>query len=236
MKLSLARIVLLAAGLTLAATAGRFAQAELAHLAAQKAAVASGEAAGDARQWRFAEVRALPSQLDQMLFCLNTQKTLAFARAPAARRQSLTRACLARADAILSRAPSRSVSHLVRADALLRLGDVAPSAAALERAQQTGAREGWMAVGRLRTALTLLATAVPPQLTPPARVRIERLARRDLALLAATPALGTQLAMLYFRNTRDQAWIAEVIETRPEADQRNFLRALQDFIAARARS
>lgn len=183
---------------------------------------------------RFISTRTIASEQKQMLYCLNGQKDYHNTLSSKDIQDGFARACLDRADGILSTSPSRSLAHLERADALRRLKRNNEAADALAQAQMTGAYENWMAIIRVRIALHIAAgdkpngfsgdpTAVPPEL----RNQMLSLASKDMALLVASPKYNDRLAMIYNSTPEFSDWFITVIEEQPASAQRRFLAAVK---------
>lgn len=168
-------------------------------------------------------MRTLDGERRQMLFCLNGQTSAAFFRLPQPARHDVATACLTRAQEILTQSPSRSLAHLVRADALLRLGELDAAVSALQRAQATGVREGWMAVVRLRLAFRMLDM---PTLMPRHHDALRGMARADLALVANAPELADRLAVLFLHSGLHRDMMLEVIEGQLGTTQASFVNAV----------
>ncbi len=221
------RITILICGFGLAGFAGWFGSIEyLSFLQrSREPAVLFGPTATAPIQ--LAGARSVPSQLQQMTFCLNQQKTLKFLIAPQAIRQGFSTACLTRADQILAHSPSRSVAHLERADALWRLNETAEALDALGRAQATGAYEGWMAAVRARIALSI-ASGETPDSTGVAtnvdtRTRALALAAKDIAVLADSPQIEDRLVPLYRNAPTLRDWFIGIMEMQSVRAQQRFL-------------
>ncbi len=181
---------------------------------------------------QLAGARSISSQLQQMTFCLNQHKTLKFLIAPLAVREAFSTACLTRADQILAQSPSRSVAHLERADALWHLNRTGEALDALERAQASGASEGWMAAARARIALSIASGETPESsggasVDADTRARALALAAHDIAVLADSPQIEGRLVPLYRNAPALRDWFIGVMETQPPQAQERFLANLK---------
>jgi hypothetical protein len=163
---------------------------------------------------------SLRTQRAQMLTCMEWQSNSLHARHFPPTRQSLARACAARAQQILDKAPTYSAAHVALAYSHWNLGDLPAAKAALDQARATAASPGWLAARRLRLALQIGADADTPA------------DMRDAVLAAAVPDLqiaseGGQgidnVARLYLSFPAMQDWIVTQIEQLDPDTQRQFL-------------
>ncbi|MEJ2002945.1 MAG: hypothetical protein P8X77_16490 [Maritimibacter sp.] len=232
--MSMIRVTYAVFGLSLAALAGWFGLVEYQGFLQRSKPPAEFFTQTDPAQLHFAPTRAIKSNQQQLLFCLNQQKSYGNLLAPEAFQQGFARACLSRAEQILASSPSRGLAHLERADALRRLGRGADAMAALAEAQSTAARENWMALARARIALRIAAGDTPggfpgnPETVDPTlRDRALDLAGIEIAQLSSSALYADRLAALYRSKPLFSDWFIAIVEQQSEQAQRQFLSAVR---------
>ncbi|PWG16875.1 hypothetical protein [Salibaculum griseiflavum] len=167
---------------------------------------------------KLAEPASLSRQVDQMRFCVDAPQTVLFSIYPDATRQGFSEACLSQAQTILRSSPTVSIAWLAKGVSLAQLDQPGPARAALANSRLCGPREGWIAIRRLRLALTLDVGASDrgaPGLS------------NDIHLLASDPKLRRDLAELFVRSGTKQDLIISMMEEAPAEDQRLFLREVR---------
>lgn len=134
------------------------------------------------------------------------------------RRARLARRCADLAGAILARAPTLGLAHLVRAEAALARADPSGFSQAITLARRTAPAEGWLAARRLDLALPVWAD-------------LSEMARRavgaDAALLIAAPRYRGAMAQRWHTDPPIRRVLALAAGTLPPGAQRAFLHAVK---------
>lgn len=134
------------------------------------------------------------------------------------RRLVLADRCEALAKAVLARAPTLGLAHLIGAETALARQDLEGFAARLGRARAAAPAEGWQALRRSDLALSQLSGLAPAALSA---------LRADLALLLPEPRYRQQIAARYVQQPEARPVIVAVAEALPDSVQRAFLADLR---------
>ena len=162
---------------------------------------------------------SVEGQYTQLQTCDRVMADLLASLMPQAQREAVAQRCLDLAEATLKTAPSLSLAHLVRAQALLRFGQSIDGADALVASEKLGGKLTWMAARRIDMFLTAYENLSLEQ---------RQSFGRDVArLLASTPADARLLAERYNRAGEAREFIVGTIESLPMAQQKLFIRALR---------
>ena len=122
--------------------------------------------------------------------------------------------CDALAADLLAATPSLSAAHLVQASARIRLGDAEGAVEALHLSASTGPRTQWLAARRV-----VLARSLPEAVIPQTQAVVET----DMTLMFESRVGRQFLANLYIRDMALRETILKLAETRPDAEQQDFL-------------
>jgi hypothetical protein len=166
----------------------------------------SSEAPPKPASWR--GIRAV------MLGCHSTQSSVALQFQPTALRAAVNAHCADTARAILDRAPTASVAHLVLAMSAAHFADTDALNDQLAKAQATGAREGWL-VARRHTLATQNHDALDQGGLD--------IWSRDTAVLLEERWGREIVAHTFVANVALRPKIEELVALLPNNDQRNFV-------------
>lgn len=134
------------------------------------------------------------------------------------RRARLAWRCADLAGAILARAPTLGLAHLVRAEAALVRADPAGFSQALTLAQRTAPAEGWLAQRRLDLALPVWADL---------SAKAQGAVGADAALLIAAPRYRGAMAQRWHAEPQIRPVLVSAAKTLPPGAQRAFLHAVK---------
>ena len=165
-------------------------------------------------------VGSLEGQFSVILGCDRALNDPIGAMVPGESRLRVASQCEAAMGAFLDKAPSFSAAHLIRANALVRMGEPARAREALEHSERWGRGLQWMAVRRLSTALSL---GIGPDIAPEGDM-----VERDLARLLTNKRDARFVAGLHAQYPDLQDALVSRVERLAPEMQQAFLRAVRE--------
>ncbi|MEM6638050.1 MAG: hypothetical protein AAF667_19420 [Pseudomonadota bacterium] len=137
---------------------------------------------------------------------------------PRQRRETVWNKCLATADTVLEYAPDLAAAHLVRAQALVRLGNAPAGIEALISATRVAPELTWIALRRLDIGLLVDGRTSADAIA---------LLTEDIGRLLKSEDGAIGLARRYRGNPDARAFVVETVEALPNESRRAFVSALQ---------
>ncbi len=164
------------------------------------------------------QARSPQGALTLLLACDRALRGSTGAMQPRSNRARVAQVCLTHAGTALRGLPSSGLAHLIRAEALIALGDGAGFNAGLALSQTNSAQEGWLAQRRLD-----LASSHGADLDAAGQGVIAR----DIETLMATLDGAVQVARAFDRAPAIRALATTALSRLPDPDQARFLHDLK---------